>query len=161
MSTFTPKKIDLSLINNGNRFVVGNTPSPSTFNDPIEASAYAQALATNQPNVQNLSSDTTPNVYIEELSDGTPRLVFEGLKGREGARFRIAGNWILGSRYFNNEFYIDCVYYQGSTYACVQTEQSSLLPPPQNANWQLLVSGTSVDMEDYISEEDLTIREFE
>lgn len=161
MSRFTAKPIDLNTINGGKRFVKGDTPSPNTFNDPIEASAYAQGIATNQPNILNLTAEITPSVYIEETLDGSPRLVFEGLKGQKGASFRVRGFWEQGNSYYNNQNYIDCVYYDGSTFACTQTETNSLIPPPTSPNWTTLVSGTTINLEGFIAEEDLTIKEFE
>jgi hypothetical protein len=82
MANFTPKKIDLSKINGGNRYEDGSGVRPSTFNDPIEASAYAQALATNQPLF--IQNGGNPNVSIQEKPDGTPYLVFENLRGKDG-----------------------------------------------------------------------------
>lgn len=45
MENFTPKKIDLSQINNGVKWKNGDEPNAETFNAPIEASAYAQQIA--------------------------------------------------------------------------------------------------------------------
>jgi hypothetical protein len=42
---FTPRKINLSNINGGARYVDGNEVSPEAINQPIEASAYAQEVA--------------------------------------------------------------------------------------------------------------------
>ena len=53
MENFTPKKIDLSQINNGVRWQNGDIPNANTFNDPIEASAYAQQIAEDASNKVN------------------------------------------------------------------------------------------------------------
>ena len=45
MAKFSPKEIVLSTINNGKRFEDGDCPYANSFNDPIEASAYAQSLS--------------------------------------------------------------------------------------------------------------------
>lgn len=83
MANFTPKKIDLSKINGGNRYEDGSGVRPSTFNDPIEASAYAQALATNQP-LFSQKEGGKPSIYIQEKADGTPYFVFENIGGGGG-----------------------------------------------------------------------------
>lgn len=59
MANFTPKKIDLNTINGGQRFELGDSPTTSSVNDPIEASAYAQELSeTTQNNFQVLETST-------------------------------------------------------------------------------------------------------
>lgn len=82
MAQFQPKKIDLSRINNGQRYGYEGI-SPEAVNAPIEASAYVQSLATNAPDVSAVNNVGTPKVSISE-SSGTPRFVFENLKGETG-----------------------------------------------------------------------------
>lgn len=77
MATFSPKKIDLNAINNGVQFNNGDGISAEAINAPIEASAFAQALATNKPRVVN--DDGELSIDIEESTDGTPVFVFENL----------------------------------------------------------------------------------
>lgn len=43
MASFTPKEIDLSQINGGQRYENGDGVTPETLNAPIEAIAYVQA----------------------------------------------------------------------------------------------------------------------
>ncbi len=83
MAEFEKKPIDLSSINGGNRYANGQTPSAETFNAPIEASAYVQALAENQPDTTNADKIGTPSVAIDTIT-GTPRFVFSNLKGEQG-----------------------------------------------------------------------------
>lgn len=79
---FQPQKFDINSINGGNRYGLEGI-QPEAVNAPIEAAAYAQALATNQPNIENAGLVGTPSVSIEEV-DGLPRLKFENLKGEKG-----------------------------------------------------------------------------
>lgn len=85
MATLTPKKIVLSNINGGKQYAEGEVVTPDAINAPIEASAYAQALATNQPDVSEAGKVGTPTVSIVTATDGTPRLKFSNLKGATGA----------------------------------------------------------------------------
>lgn len=86
MATLTPKKIVLSNINGGKQYAEGEVVTPDAINAPIEASAYAQALATNQPDVSEAGKVGTPTVSIVTASDGTPRLKFANLKGERGEK---------------------------------------------------------------------------
>ena len=79
---FRPKKFDINSINGGNRYGLEGI-QPEAVNAPIEAAAYAQALATNQPNIENAGLVGTPSVSIEEV-DGLPRFKFQNLKGEKG-----------------------------------------------------------------------------
>lgn len=84
MADLAPKQIVLSEINGGKQYNVGDGISPNAINDPIQASAYVQSLATNTPNTENVAEVGTPRVAIEEAADGSPRFVFEYLKGEKG-----------------------------------------------------------------------------
>ena len=85
MASLTPQKIVLSNINGGQQFANGDIVTPEAINSPIQASAYAQALATNQPDVSQAGNVGTPSVSIVTASDGTPRFKFSNLKGATGA----------------------------------------------------------------------------
>ena len=82
MAQLKPEKIDLLEINNGNEYNNGDGVDASTINATIKASAYAQALATNEP--RYIDDGTSAIVEIEEKTDGTPRLVFKNI-GSNGA----------------------------------------------------------------------------
>ena len=85
MADFTPKRIDLSKINGGRRYEPYDGVTPAAINAPVEASAYAQALATNQPD--NTEVDKVGVAKVEIVNDGengTPRLKFFNLKGEKG-----------------------------------------------------------------------------
>lgn len=82
MADLTPKKINLAEINGGKQYEINDGIQPNAINDPIQASAYAQALATNQPNIDNVDNFGTPIVSIEEV-DGFPRFKFENLNAVE------------------------------------------------------------------------------
>ena len=84
MAEFTPKELDLSKINNGQRYKNGDTPSEETFNAPIEAAAFVQSLVKNPIDTTNANNVGTPTVSIQQMQDGTPQLKFENLKGEEG-----------------------------------------------------------------------------
>lgn len=80
MADLTPKKINLAEINGGKQYEINDGIQPNAINDPIQASAYAQALATTQPNYANAGEYGIPKVAIEEV-DGAPRFKFEDLRG--------------------------------------------------------------------------------
>ena len=85
MSDFIPNKIDLSKINGGNgKYKNKDGVQADTINSVVEASAWVQALATNAPNVEDVGNVGTPNVSIETMNDGTPRLKFVNLRGEKG-----------------------------------------------------------------------------
>lgn len=84
MAKLSPKKINLNEINGGNEYLISDAVQPDTINGIIGASAYAQALATNTPDVSSANKTGTPNVSIIEGTDGTPRLSFSNLKGEKG-----------------------------------------------------------------------------
>ena len=79
---FQPQTFDINSINNGNRFGYDGI-QPEAVNAPIEAAAYVQSLATNQPNVENANKVGVPTVSIELAPNGTPRFKFEELKGKD------------------------------------------------------------------------------
>ena len=79
---FQPQTFDINSINGGNRYGLEGI-QPEAVNAPIEAAAYAQALATNQPNIENAGLVGTPSVSIEEVN-GLPRFKFQNLKGEKG-----------------------------------------------------------------------------
>lgn len=90
MEKFTPQKIDLAAINEGNRYVLGGGISPDAINRPIEASAYAQeiaesvkGLALNQPDSSQAGIVGTPTVEISGTGENA-KFVFKGLKGERG-----------------------------------------------------------------------------
>lgn len=83
MADFEIKKIELSKINGGVKFKDGDGIGADDINAPIEASAYAQALATNPPDISEVNNTGTPSVSIED-NDGTPRFKFSNLKGKNG-----------------------------------------------------------------------------
>lgn len=78
-----PKIIDFSQINGGNEYADGDGVGAEAINGSLEASAYAQALATNGIDTTNIESGA-PRLYIKQNADGTPQIVAEGLKGQKG-----------------------------------------------------------------------------
>lgn len=83
MARFTPKKLVLNNINNGNEYVNGDGIGAEAINDPIEAMAYTQALATTQPDSSEAGTVGTPSVEIIEVNN-LPKLKFKNLKGQKG-----------------------------------------------------------------------------
>lgn len=93
MASFSPKEIVLSTINNGKRFEDGDYPYADTFNDPIEASAYAQSLSKSAlakadqalqyalgggaSNLPVLSARPTESLYLS-VGETTPAELFGG-----------------------------------------------------------------------------------
>ena len=84
MAKLSPKKINLNEINGGNEYLDSDAVQPSMINGVIGASAYAQALATNTPDISNANKTGATNVSIIEGADGTPRFSFSNLKGEKG-----------------------------------------------------------------------------
>jgi hypothetical protein len=85
MASFTPKKIDLSKINNGQKYEVGDGISSDAINAPIEAAALLQSLATNPPDYSQAGNIGTPIVEIGGTED-SPKFVFKNLKGDTGKK---------------------------------------------------------------------------
>ena len=89
MDKFTPQKIDLAAINEGNRYGYEGI-HPDAINRPIEASAYAQeiaesvkGLALNQPDSSQADIVGTPTVEISGTGENA-KFVFKSLKGKQG-----------------------------------------------------------------------------
>jgi hypothetical protein len=81
MAQFIPKKIVLSEINGGNQYNASDGISSNAINDPIQAAAFVQSLAENQPDVSEVGEIGDPSVEIVYGSDGTPKFKFSRLKG--------------------------------------------------------------------------------
>ena len=81
MASLTPKKMDLSQINNGEEYANGDGVQASTINSVVQATAYVQSLATNPIDDTDADNEGTPQVYIEETENGV-RFVFKNLKGK-------------------------------------------------------------------------------
>ncbi len=80
---FKPQTFDINAINKGDKFTLSDGISPEAVNAPIEAAAYVQALATNEPNNSEAGLVGVPNVSIEQAEDGTPRFKFSNLKSTD------------------------------------------------------------------------------
>ena len=80
---FKPQTFDINSINGGNKFNLSDGILPEAVNAPIEATAFVQSLATNQPNISEIDGNGEPSVSIENTSDGTPRFKFANLKSKE------------------------------------------------------------------------------
>lgn len=83
---FKPQEFDINSINGGVRYRNGYGIQADSINSAIEAAAFVQALATNQPDTTNANNVGTPTVSIQKTVDGTPQLKFENLKGIAGAK---------------------------------------------------------------------------
>lgn len=105
MAEFKAKKIILSEINGGKQYENGDGIQPDAINAPIQASAYAQALATNIPNSDEAYLVGTPSVEIEEDENGTPRFKFKYLKGFTGAK--LVRRDLLGETENGSYIYLD------------------------------------------------------
>lgn len=93
MSEFNPKIFSLDSINSGKRYKNGDGVQAETINKVVEASAYAQAIAENAPNLSEVANEGTPKVEIE-THNGEPRFKFSNLGGGSSA---IANG--LGTKY--------------------------------------------------------------
>lgn len=80
MASFTPSTFDISSINGGRRFEEGDGITVEATNSPIEASLYAQSLATNQPDTSEANRGGTPAVSIVPDGKGGVKFKFENLK---------------------------------------------------------------------------------
>jgi hypothetical protein len=105
MAELKAKKIILSEINGGKQYENGDGIQPDAINAPIQASAYAQALATNIPNTDEAYLVGTPSVQIEEDENGTPRFKFTHLKGFTGAK--LVSRVLLGETENGSYIYLD------------------------------------------------------
>lgn len=76
----TPKKVDFSTIN---EVVNGGGISPEQINAPLQASAYAQELAKNQPDISEANGSGDASVEIIE-TNGKPQFKFKNIKGEKG-----------------------------------------------------------------------------
>lgn len=83
---FQPQTFDINFVNGGNRYKNGGGINADSINSAIEASAYAQALAINQPDISELNDVGTPNVSIIKNPNGTPQLKFANLRGEKGEK---------------------------------------------------------------------------
>ena len=91
MASLTPKKIDLSKINNGQKYEVGDGISPDAINAPIEASAYAMEQAeafTQNPDISDISGEGTPSVTMVDTI----------LNGRTYKKFKLSNFGSFASR---------------------------------------------------------------
>ena len=61
MAKLEPKKINLDVINGGNRYENGDGVTPESINAPIEASAYAQGVADTAKNTADNAITTSNN----------------------------------------------------------------------------------------------------
>ena len=86
MPKFQANKFDINAINGGEKIKDGDGIFPDFINAPIEAAAYAQALATNQPDISELNNSGTPNVSIVETENGTPQFKFSNIRGEKGEK---------------------------------------------------------------------------
>ena len=84
MEKFKPKLLNLSQINGGNKFNIGDGVTTAAINAPIESAAFTQSLVTNSPNISEIDTEGTPSASIEYMADGSPRFVFKHLKGKKG-----------------------------------------------------------------------------
>ena len=90
MAELTPKRIDLSQINNGNEYNTTDVVQASTINSSVEASAYAQNFAesfADAPDNSEVSNIGIPSVSIvDNIKDGITykKFKFSNLKGETG-----------------------------------------------------------------------------
>lgn len=100
MATLTPKKLDLTQINNGEEYINGDSVQASAINSALQSSAFTQALVTNEVDDSKANNVGTPRVYIAGQDTENPHLVFENLKG-ESARTPVpefnVGDTVSGS----------------------------------------------------------------
>lgn len=80
MASFTPSTFDISSINGGQRFEEDDGITAEAINAPIEASLYAQSLATNAPDVSEANRGGTPSVSIVSDGKGGVKFKFRNLK---------------------------------------------------------------------------------
>lgn len=96
MANFTPQTFDINSINDGQKYEFGDSPTPETFNAPIEAAALLQMLATNEPDVSRANEVGKPSVSLED-EEGNPRFVFRQLKGEKGDKGEVGERGASGT----------------------------------------------------------------
>lgn len=74
--------IDFSTLN---EIKDGDGVNVENINAPLKASAYAQAIATTQPDITDIGGDGEPNIEIIE-QNGSPKFKFSNIKGKTGAK---------------------------------------------------------------------------
>lgn len=90
MSNFTPSKKEASDFNGGVEYVdgvddeTGDVVHAESINSVIEGLLYTQGLAANAPDISEANQVGTVEVSIVTYSDGTARLKFKNLKGKQG-----------------------------------------------------------------------------
>ena len=90
MAQLTPKRIDLSQINNGNEYNPTDGVQSSAVNSAVEASAYAQNFAesfADEPDNSEIANVGIPSVSIvNNIKDGITykKFKFSNLKGETG-----------------------------------------------------------------------------
>lgn len=92
MSEFTPSKKTAQDFNNGVEYVdydadsgiMGDAVKAESINNVIEGLLYTQGLAVNQPDVSEANQVGTVSASIVIAADGTARLKFSNLKGKQG-----------------------------------------------------------------------------
>lgn len=93
MATWNPTEIDLTKINDNNRYENGDGVSAESVDAAIEASAYAQEFAkalTNPPNLTDVANIGTPDVSFEDYGN-YKRFKFSNLKGETGKSVKYVG----------------------------------------------------------------------
>lgn len=112
MAEFELKRIDITSINGGNKYEVGESPSVDVFNKPIEASAYAQDLSeralakadiamqkVNDSEIGEITLSAYPvgSIYISS-NEASPAELFGGTWEKIEDRFLLgSGSKILGA----------------------------------------------------------------
>ena len=84
MSSFEPKRLDVSKINGGEKFAAHDGVTPNAINDPIEAVAWMQKLVETPPDMSEANNVGTASVTIEYDANGYPYFKFSNLKGEMG-----------------------------------------------------------------------------
>lgn len=83
MAELKPEKIDLKEINGGQEYKNGDGVDASAINGALKASAFAQAIATNQPKSTETGDDTVTTVRIIN-AETNPQFEFVNIKGEKG-----------------------------------------------------------------------------
>ena len=110
------------------------------------SSGITSAGATNQEQLQYIGRITdanriaiiTANKASEKVDDLEARADSGEFDGKDGATMRPRGAWASGQQYVYDSQYIDVVTYNGNSYMCIQSHNSSSVNPANPSYWQLV-----------------------
>lgn len=141
---------------------VSGTPSTGQFSISVSGNGCSASVDSSDKSkfkLDSLSADSGSVTVTINLENKTTTIkIFTWSKtkaGKKGTSYRFRGAWLSSETYLNNEDYVDTVEYQGSVYACVQTNTNKN-PVTETAYWQLMVAkgapGQDANLLDWVAD---------